>query len=81
MRKVITATGKELECSYITQIDDPPRIYIRIRNASVGEVTAIFSDPKETAVIKCGDMHISRFTRLVSVSPEAGLVRVTLGKE
>ena len=78
MEKIKTATGKEFYCDSVTQIDSPRRVYITIHGATVAEVAAVFSDPRETVQLHYGDIYISQHTTLLGIIPESGMVRVNL---
>lgn len=80
MEKVKTATGKEFDCESFSMIEDPARVYIRIRNTPISTIAAVFSDPKETVQLYYGDVYISQYTKLLGIIPENGMVRVNLTK-
>lgn len=80
MEKVKTATGKEFDCESFSTIEDPARVYIRIRNTPISTIAAVFSDPKETVQLYYGDVYISQYTKLLGIIPENGMVRVNLTK-
>lgn len=48
MDKIRTATGKEFDTDYIATIPNPPMAFIRICNAAISDIAAVFSDPRET---------------------------------
>jgi hypothetical protein len=81
MEKVKTATGKEFECESFSLIEDPKRVYIRIRNIPISTVATVFSDPRETVQLYYGDVYVSQFTKLLGIIPENGMIRVNLTKE
>lgn len=81
MEKVITATGKEFDCESFSLIEEPARLYIRIRNTPFATVAAVFSDPMETVQIYCGNHYVAHYTKLLAILPENGMVRVNLTKE
>ncbi len=81
MEKVKTATGKEFDCESFSMIEDPARVYIRIRNTPISTIAAVFSDPKETVQLYYGDVYISQYTKLLGIIPENGMVRVNLTRE
>lgn len=78
MEKVKTATGKEFDCESFSMIEDPARVYIRIRNTPISTIAAVFSDPKETVQLYYGDVYISQYTKLLGIIPENGMIRVNL---
>lgn len=81
MSKIRTATDKEIECNYFSAIENPFRLYIRLENVSIADVARIFSDPMETRQLWFGDQYIAQCTKLISIVPEPGMIRVTLTKE
>lgn len=81
MEKIKTATGKELDCSYVTTMRDPDQAYIRICGRSLAEVAAVFSDPAETMQLWFGETYLAQYTRLIALIPEDGCIRVCLAKE
>lgn len=78
METVKTATGKEFECEYFSMIENPQRLYIRIRNAPISTIAAVFSDPRETVQLYYGDIYVSQYTKLLGIIPENGMIRVNL---
>ena len=48
MDKIRTATGKEFDTDYIATIPNPAMAFIRICNAAISDIAAVFSDPRET---------------------------------
>ena len=81
MEKITTATGKQFDCDSVVQIDDPRRVYITIHGATIGEVAAVFSDPRETVQLYYGNLYIANHTTLLAIIPENGMIRVNLTKE
>lgn len=81
MDYLTTASGKQFECGYFIQINNPDRLYIRISNSPIGEVATVFYDPNETEKLLFGELVVYGFTRLLSLVPEDGIIRVTLTKE
>lgn len=78
METVKTATGKEFECESFSMIENPQRLYIRIRNAPISTIAAVFSDPRETVKLYYGDIYVSQYTTLLGIIPENGMIRVNL---
>ena len=81
METVITAKGKKFDTDLVAENLSPARLYIRIVNASMADVATVFSDKSETMGIRYGSRLLSRYTRLVAIVPEAGAIKVILGKE
>lgn len=81
MDKIRTATGKEFDTDYIATIPNPEMAFIRICNAAISEVAAVFSEPRETMQLYSGNVYLAQYTRLVGLQPEPGAVKVHLAKE
>lgn len=81
MEKVKTTTGKEFDCESFSLIENPDRLYIRISNAPISTVAAVFSDPRETVQLYYGGLYVSQHTKLLAIIPENGMIRVNLTKE
>ena len=81
MAKLKTAAGKAFECDYLTMIESPPLVFIRILNVSISTVATVFSDPKETVKLWYGDTYLAQYTKLVSIFPEGDAIKVSLEKE
>ena len=82
MEKLKTATGKEFECDYLTMIESPPLVFIRILDESISTVATVFSNPVETIQLWFENNYIAQYTKLVSLFPEENTaVKVTLAKE
>lgn len=80
MEKLKTATGKQFLCDYFNPCEPVERLTIRISNASVAEVAAVFSDQNETKTLWCGNDYASQYSTLVSIIPEGDAIRVSLRK-
>lgn len=81
MEKLKTATGKSFDCDYFNPSDVVGQTNIRILNALISEVAFVFSDPRETVQLWCGNMYAAQYTKLVAIVPEGNAIRVVLGKE
>lgn len=81
MEKLRTATGKEFDSDYVATTPSPARAYIRILNAPLVTVAAVFSDPQETLQLWHGELYLAQYTRLVTITPEADAVKISLAKE
>ncbi|MBO4939235.1 MAG: hypothetical protein J6C98_09625 [Oscillospiraceae bacterium] len=81
MEKLKTATGKEFESDYLSVIPVPAQAYIRILDASLATVAAVFSDQKETVQLWHGEHYLAHYTHLVAIVPEMDAVKVVLAKE
>lgn len=80
MDKVKTATGKEFDSDYIATIPIPAQAYIRILNASLATVAAVFGNPQETVQLWHGQYYLAGYTTLVAIVPEMDAVKVVLAK-
>ena len=81
MEKLKTATGKEFSSDYISVIPTPAQAYIRILDASLATVAAVFGNPKETVQLWHGELYLAHYTHLVAIIPEMDGVKVVLAKE
>lgn len=81
MEKVKTATGKEFDCDYFNPLQSMGQVSLRVLNATLVNVAAVFGNPYETVQLWCGDQYAAQYTKLVAIVPETGAVRVVLGKE
>lgn len=82
MAKLKTATGKEFECDYLTTIESPAFVFIRILNTPISTVAAVFSNPVETVQLWFENQYLAQYTKFVSLFPEESTaVKVTLAKE
>lgn len=81
MGELITATGKKYRCDYFNPSQVTLQCHIRISNAPIEELAAVFSDPAETANLSCGGLFAEQYTRLVAIIPEWDAIRIVLGRE
>lgn len=81
MDKIRTATGKEFDTDYIATIPNPAMAFIRICNAAISDIAAVFSDPRETTQLYSGDVYLAQYTRLVALQPEATAIKVALARD
>lgn len=81
MEKVKTATGKEFDCDYFNPFPPAGQVNIRLVNASMTDVAAVFSNPAETVQLRFEGQYLAYHTKLVAIVPEIGAIRVVLGKE
>ena len=79
--KIKLATGKELECDYMSHSERHRQATIRILRASIGETAKIFSDPAETAHMHFENDYAAGFTKLLAIIDEDDAIRVVMGKE
>ena len=72
-----TATGKKFNCSAITSIPSPARLYLHLTGTTLAKVTGIFKDTESELPI----MGYEDFKVVQSISPEGGTnVKVSLKK-
>lgn len=81
MEKLVTGTGKTIDCSGMLMSSTQTRAYIYITNISLVDAVQIFQNPNDTAQLRCGMSYLAHFTRLVSIAPRGENIRVVLGKE
>lgn len=81
MDKLKTATGKEFDCDYFNPNQPVPHVDIQLIGMSVSEAAVVFSDRSETVQLWYQDQYLAYYTRLVAIIPDAGAIRVVLGKE
>lgn len=80
MDKIITATGKEFDCDYLTVRPSSDRAFIRVI-APIETVASVFCNKTETAKLEyCGEV-LSGYTKFVSIINEGDAFKVCLDKE
>lgn len=81
MDTIKTSRGKIYECSSLSAIDNPCRLYIRVVNSTLPEVAITFSDKEETKELLYGNILLAGYTKLLSMVIEDTAIRVVLTKE
>ena len=81
MDTIKTASGKIYECSSLSAIDNPCRLYIRIANSTLSEVATTFGDKEETKELLYGNILLIGYSKLLSMVIEDTAIRVVLTKE
>lgn len=81
MDTIKIASGKIYECSSLSTIDSPCRLYIRITNATLSEIATTFCNKEETKEILYGNILLTGYTKLLSMVIEDTAIRVVLTKE
>lgn len=81
MEKVKTATGKTFDCDYFNPCPQVGQLNLRVLNASLVHVTAVFYDKKETVALTYENQYAAMYTNLIAIVPEPDAIRVVLGKE
>lgn len=81
MEKLITATGKEIDCDYFNPFPTLGQVFFRVIGLSLVETVTIFSNSNETISLKWGKEYVSYHTKVINIAPEGDAIRLTLGKE
>ena len=81
MTKIKLASGRELECDFMTHSQKHRQATVRILNASMTEVASVFSNPAETAAMWFENDYAAGFTKLLAMIDDGDAIRVVLGKE
>lgn len=81
MEKLITATGKEIDCDYFNPFTPLGQVFFRVCDVSLMDAVTIFGNPSETVTLKWGKEYVAHHTKIVNITPEADAIRLTLGKE
>lgn len=81
MEKIITATGKKIDCDSFNIFHERDRLYIHIYGLSLVKAVEIFNNPAETVQLWCGEQYVANHTRLISIGPAGDAIRISLGKE
>ena len=75
-----TATRKELECDYLNASESTRQANIRILNAPISEIAAVFANPAETVQLWFENDYAAGFTKLLAIIDDGDAIRVVLGK-
>ena len=81
MEKITTAKGRKFDTDMVSVLPDIGRAYIRVLNASIGDVAQTFGSPSETIQLWYNNIYLSGYTQLEAIIPENGAIRVNLRKE
>ena len=81
MDTIKTSSGKIYECSSLSAINNPSRLYIRIVNSTLSEIATTFGDKEETKEILYGNILLTGYTKLLSMVIEDTTIRVVLTDE
>jgi len=76
-----TSNGKIYECDFLSVIDNPCRMYIRVVNSTLPEIATTFGDKEETKELLYGDILLIGYTKLISIVIEDTAIRVVLTRE
>lgn len=79
--KIRTATGKTFHCDYFNPFPTANQVNLRVLGVSLVEAATVFSNPKETVLLFCGNQYLSQHTKIVAIVPEGNAIRIVLGKE
>lgn len=80
MDKIITATGKEFDCDYLTVRHLSNRAFIRVI-APIETVASVFCNKEETAILTYCGSSLAGYTKFVSIINEGDAFKVCLEKE
>ena len=81
MEKLITATGKRIDCDYFNIFSERDRLYIHVHGLSLVKSAEVFSNPAETIQLWYENQYVANHTKLIAIGPVGDAVRVSLGKE
>lgn len=81
VEKIKTATGKMFDCDYFNPFPPAGQINLRVLKTSFATVATIFSDPRETVQMWCGEQYAAQYTKLIAIIREDDAIRVVLGRE
>ena len=81
METLKTATGKTFDCDYFNPFPPAGQINLRVIGTPLTTVATVFSDPRDTVRMWCGEQYASQYTKLIAIVPEGDAIRVVLGKE
>lgn len=81
MGKCVTSTGKSFLCDYFNPCEITKQLNLRVLDATIVQVSEVFSNKAETVQMWCDGVYAANFTRLVAIVPEGDAIRVVLGKE
>lgn len=76
-----TSSEKIYECSSLSAMDMPCRLYIRIVNSTLPEVATTFGNKEETKELLYENILLTGYTKLLSIVIEDTAIRVVLTKE
>ena len=79
--KIRMASGRELECDFLSHSDRRKQATVRIQNTQITVIASIFSNPSETAAMWLGNDYAAGFTKLLAMIDDGDAIRVVLGKE
>ena len=80
MNKIITASGNIYDTDFFIVMPNENVCYLRILNLPLETVEEIFSNPKETSCLICGNTRIFGFIKLKRIFQEGDGVKVKLAK-
>lgn len=80
MENIITATGKIFSTDYVVTIPEMDIAYIRIIGSTLLDVAYVFSNPLETALIRTESVELVGYTKLLSISFEGDVIKISIQK-
>lgn len=81
MDTIKTSSGKIYECVFLSELDNPCTLYIRVTNSTLPEVATTFGDKEETKELLYGDTLLIGYTKLLAIVIEGNIIRVALTRE
>lgn len=77
---LVTATGKEINVSGVTQDNFLQVIHCKVCGMPLTEIVVVFSDSTETQTMTYGDTVFEGYTHLKAISPMSDWVNVMMGR-
>ena len=81
MNTIRTTSGIIYDSDYVSVIENPDRLYIRIINSSLQNIAITFGNKEELSTIYYEDLCFAGYTKLIALVPEGEAIRVVLTKE
>jgi hypothetical protein len=81
MNIVKTTNGIIYNSDFVSVIDNPNRLYIRIINSNLQDIAITFGNKEELSTIYYEDLCFTGYTKLIALVPEGDAIRVILTKE
>ena len=81
MTKIKLASGRELDCDLMSHSQKHRQATVRVRNASMPEIAAVFSNPAETEAMWFEGDYAAGYMILLAIIDDGDAIRVVLGKE
>lgn len=81
MNVIKTTNGITYDSDYVSVIENPDRLYIRIINSNLQNIATTFGTKEELSTIYYEDLYFTGYTKLIALVPEGEAIRVVLTKE